>query len=276
MKTVGIPYSMSGDRLVPPVVLWPQQCPCCGSEANTYFLLQHRAREISSTDYSRTTTTTYYQLRWNVPYCQPCKGHATISSNLLLWISLVLIFLALGVFLILLSRIDPLVLSIILILGSFAAGAVIYQIFKRLLVRSKMSSACAHDAAAINVSDDFEKLYFHFYRNDQAEMFALMNHSEALDFVHPERPKVAPTASEAIIGRYRKIFAWVGGILVGSVFLLISCIYPLDGVPGYQLITEEDFSIIFAFLFSFLVGAGVGALLGGWLGTRLGGKVAAR
>jgi hypothetical protein len=73
--------------------------------------------------------------------------------------------------------------------------------------------------------------------------------------------------------RYQMMGAWIGALLVGSLFLVVSCLQPLDGVPGYKLITKEDFSIIFAFAFSFIVGAALGGILGGLFGSKIGGKM---
>lgn len=78
------------------------------------------------------------------------------------------------------------------------------------------------------------------------------------------------------VGRYQKVGAWIGALLLAPAFLVIACLQPIDGVPGYELITREDFSIIFGFAFSFLVGALVGAIVGIWLGSRAGKKRAAK
>jgi hypothetical protein len=77
----------------------------------------------------------------------------------------------------------------------------------------------------------------------------------------------------SVANRYQMMGAWIGALLVGSIFLVVSCLQPLDGVPGYKLITKEDFSIIFAFAFSFIVGAALGGGLGGLLGSKIGSKV---
>jgi tetratricopeptide (TPR) repeat protein len=81
---------------------------------------------------------------------------------------------------------------------------------------------------------------------------------------------------ERTVGNYQKAGAWIGPLLLAPTFLVIACLQPIDGVPGYQLITREDFSIIFGFAFSFLVGGLVGVLLGSWLGIRVGKKKAAK
>ena len=72
--------------------------------------------------------------------------------------------------------------------------------------------------------------------------------------------------------RYQMRGAWIAALLVGSLFLVVSCLQPLDGVPGYKLITKEDFSIIFAFAFSFIVGAALGGFLGGLFGSSIIGR----
>ncbi len=73
-----------------------------------------------------------------------------------------------------------------------------------------------------------------------------------------------------IIRKYKKIGTGIGALLVGIVFLIAACLQPLDGVPGYQLITKEDFSIAFGFAFSFAVGAVLGGVAGSRIGDRLG------
>lgn len=96
---------------------------------------------------------------------------------------------------------------------------------------------------------------------------------EALD-----RARRAATDEPArrIVGRHQKVGAWIGALVLGIAFLVAAGLQPIDGAPGYQLVTREDFSILFAFAFSFLIGALLGALLGGWLGVRAGKKRAAR
>lgn len=96
---------------------------------------------------------------------------------------------------------------------------------------------------------------------------------EALDRA---RRAAADEPYRRIVDRRQKVGAWIGALVLGIVFLVAACLQPIDGRPGYQLVTREDFSILFGFAFSFLVGALVGALLGSWLGIRAGKKRAAR
>lgn len=57
---------------------------------------------------------------------------------------------------------------------------------------------------------------------------------------------------------------------MGGLFLLVSIFQPIDGLPGYKLVTREDYSILFGFAFAFIVGAVVGYFLGGLAGKRIG------
>jgi hypothetical protein len=75
-----------------------------------------------------------------------------------------------------------------------------------------------------------------------------------------------------IIRKYEKTGAWIGAVVLGLVCLIISFFAPIDGEPGYKLITAQDFSIIFGFAFAVMVGASVGAIGGATLGRRYGQK----
>ncbi len=101
MKKVGVPYEMREGKLIMPPTVWPMRCPCCGSEkANANFKLECKAKYDSVTS-GTSTTSTYYPLEWQVPYCENCRTHATRVSNLLLIIVLLIL-------------ISPIVLSIAL------------------------------------------------------------------------------------------------------------------------------------------------------------------
>jgi hypothetical protein len=75
-----------------------------------------------------------------------------------------------------------------------------------------------------------------------------------------------------IIRKYKKTETWIGAVVLGLVCLIISFFAPIDGEPGYKLITPQDFSIIFGFAFAVMVGASVGAIGGATLGRRYGQK----
>lgn len=79
-----------------------------------------------------------------------------------------------------------------------------------------------------------------------------------------------------IIRKYEKTGAWIGAVVLGLVLLIISIFAPIDGEPGYKLITAKDFSIIFGFAFAVMVGASVGAIGGAALGRRYGQKKVAQ
>jgi hypothetical protein len=184
MKKVGIPYEMREGKLNMPPVNWPVRCPCCGSEkANTQYKLEHNARYVSVTS-GTTTSSTYYPLKWQVPYCENCKTHTTRSTNLLVIITVLTILspivlsLALGV-------VSDSASVLLLIIVSIISGIILYQILKRVLVVSKMTKACAHHRFAVFASDDMQRVFFHFYRDEQAALFAQANNSEVMDDIKP-------------------------------------------------------------------------------------------
>ena len=93
MKKVGIPFEMREGKLHMPPVNWPVRCPCCGSEkVDGQFKLEHRAREVSSST-TTSTSSTYYPLEWQVPYCEVCKAHAARTMSLFVVIIFVVIIL---------------------------------------------------------------------------------------------------------------------------------------------------------------------------------------
>jgi hypothetical protein len=184
MKKVGIPYEMREGKLNMPSTAWPLRCPCCGGDnANAHYKLEHKARDVSVTT-GTTTSSTFYPLEWQVPYCENCKTHTTRSTNLLVIITVLIIL-------------TPIVLSIalgvasdsgsvtLIIIGSLIIGVILYQILKRVLVVSKMSKACAHHRFAVFATDDERRIFFHFYRDDQAGLFAQLNNAELMDDVKP-------------------------------------------------------------------------------------------
>jgi tetratricopeptide (TPR) repeat protein len=86
------------------------------------------------------------------------------------------------------------------------------------------------------------------------------------------RGEISTKARAAAEGRPARIGALIGAVLLGSLSFIAAWFQPMDGVPGYMLITREDWSIVFGFAFAFAVGAFVGAGIGYSLGRRLGRK----
>lgn len=76
--------------------------------------------------------------------------------------------------------------------------------------------------------------------------------------------------------RWKRVFAWIGAITGAGIFVAASCLQPIDGVPGYKLITKEDPSILFGFMLAGLVGGVVGLLPGRWIGGLIGDRLAQR
>jgi len=184
MKKVGIRYEFQEGKMIFPPIVWPQRCPCCGSEQiSAQYLLNHRAR-YTSTTVGRTTTSTYFPLHWSIPYCEPCKKHAHQQSNLAGVIILLDLLLMLALLFTLASRVNDL-LIVVLLAGSILAAVILYQILLRLVVFPKLTEACTHSSYAVTASDDAQMVFFHFYRNEHAELFAQLNHSEAIEAIKP-------------------------------------------------------------------------------------------
>lgn len=78
-----------------------------------------------------------------------------------------------------------------------------------------------------------------------------------------------------ILRYYQKRWGIIGAVVLGLIFLAIAMLQPIDGVPGYQLVRAEDWSIVWGFAFSFVVGAVVGYGLGTIYGSRVGSRKAA-
>jgi hypothetical protein len=184
VKKVGIPYEMREGKLNMPPVNWPVRCPCCGSEkANTEYTLEHNARYVSVTS-GTTTSSTYYPVKWQVPYCENCKIHTERSTNIL-YIIVFLVILSPIVLSIALGVVSDSARVLLLIIGSIIAGIVLYQILLRTWVASKMNKSCAHHRFAVFATDDARRIYFHFYRDEQAALFAQANNSEVMDDIKP-------------------------------------------------------------------------------------------
>jgi hypothetical protein len=81
-----------------------------------------------------------------------------------------------------------------------------------------------------------------------------------------------PNSDHSIIRRYQVRGALAGGILGGILMTVIAAFQPIDGKPGYQLISTKDYSFLLAIGFTFVAGAMglgyVGAKVGVWLGKR--------
>jgi hypothetical protein len=184
MKKVGVPYKMREGKLHLPPTAWPMRCPCCGSDnANAHYKLEHKARGVSVTS-GTTTTSTYYPLEWQVPYCENCIIHTSRSTNLLVIITVLIILMPI-VLAIALGVASDSGSVLLLIIGSLIIGIILYQVLKRLLVNSKMSKACAHHRFAIFATSDEQRIFFHFYRDEQAALFAQANNSEPMDDEKP-------------------------------------------------------------------------------------------
>ena len=82
--------------------------------------------------------------------------------------------------------------------------------------------------------------------------------------------------TEEIVQRWRIIGGSIGAGIVGGLGFLVSWYQPIDGEPGYKLITPEDFSIIFGFLLAAGVFGFVGFVVGYFIGGSVGENIAFR
>jgi len=76
-----------------------------------------------------------------------------------------------------------------------------------------------------------------------------------------------------IIRIFKVVFRVLGILLLGGIALIIAMLQPIDGIPGYKLITQEDYSIIFGFALTFGFGGVVGYFVGGLFGESIGVRV---
>lgn len=184
MKKVGIPYEIREEKLYMSSILWSQKCLCCGSEKDTtMYDLEHKAR-YESTASGTTTTSSYYPLAWKVPYCERCKAHAAQVTNLL-WGIIFLAILMPVVLVIALGAESSTLIFILLSAVSAVVGVILYQALFRLLISPKMTGNCAHHAYAVFAADDKKSVFFHFYNEEQATIFARMNNAELMDAEKP-------------------------------------------------------------------------------------------
>lgn len=188
MKKVKIPYTMQagtmGIQLVMPPVAWPGKCPCCGSaHPDQLFTLDFKAR-YSSSMVGNTTTSTYYPLSWQVPFCKTCLAHVKKLENLTYIIIAACILLPILIPIIFGFVSNGLLVAVVLV-GCIILGLLTYQMALRLFIRPKMSKSCAHHRYPVFASDAESAVEFNFYNDAIVDEFALLNQSEA---VFTEKP----------------------------------------------------------------------------------------
>jgi len=72
------------------------------------------------------------------------------------------------------------------------------------------------------------------------------------------------------------LFGLLGIVICGGIALIISMLQPIDGIPGYKLITQEDYSIIFGLGLAFLFAAVIGYFIGKAIGAEIGNGITER
>lgn len=172
---VSIPYELRENKLWMQTIVWPDQCPCCGSSTQLgKFEYFHQTRYSQVTTGTQTTTTSY-PLVWEVPYCLECQEHAQTATS---W-KYGIIGICLFVPLILWLAIDapPLLLYALFIVG----GLVLYKIIVETVVKSKLKPTCLDYSIAFWASSpptDEHRIIFNFDMEAYARRFAELNQAE--------------------------------------------------------------------------------------------------
>lgn len=188
MKKVNIPYTLQespmGMQLVMPSITFPSKCPCCGStHPDRSYTLDFKARHTSST-VGTASTSTYYPLSWQVPFCRACLAHVKKLENLTYIIIAACILLPI-ILPIVFGFVSYGLLIVAVLIGCIILGVVTYQIALRLFIRPKMSRSCAHHRYPLFATDAVSAVEFNYYNDAIAEEFALLNHREAVPTEKP-------------------------------------------------------------------------------------------
>ena len=161
-----------------------QKCVCCGAEVdNISYEIVYKA-QLQKTTAGSTTTSNFYPLTWQVPYCDRCKTHATQTSNLFMVIVVLCILMPI-VSVFALGKTSSTMAFLIALAASIILGIIAYQVLLRTVVFSKMTDSCTHYADALFGSEDETHIFFNFYNDEIAEGFAQMNRAELMDTVKP-------------------------------------------------------------------------------------------
>lgn len=179
---VSIPYELRDDALWMQKIVWPDQCPCCGSSTDlgktTY---AHKARYSQVTTGTQTTTLSY-PLNWEVPYCLECQAHVKTAEHWKAGIVASCLFVPL----ILVLAIDASSTMLFLLMYALfiVGGLVLHRIIVETVVKSRLKPACLdYDVAfwASSPPTDEHSIIFNFKREAYAREFAELNQA-ALEF----------------------------------------------------------------------------------------------
>lgn len=176
MHQVILPYLKNQGELYIQTLQWPEQCACCGGEANKVYMLSHAA------EYTLvgTNQASYYSLNWAVPYCRTCLRHINLPSAIdsVLVLSVIALWVGIGYGLFLMGLAEN-VFGIGLFILSLAILAFIgYRLREPLHNRlASTTPACTRQNCAIDVTSSAsqQQVKLVFFNDDYANAFIRLN-----------------------------------------------------------------------------------------------------
>lgn len=173
------PKNPSKEILVLPGLQWPQKCACCLQTEELGRCALEREVPMPGEKVAL--------LRWQVPYCGPCRVHAKNAARLLAPTILagLGLYLAFGYLLFINGLVEDNVLGYSIAFGLLAVVCVVayllYRLAGNLFVKPKMTGRCSHHAYAAAVpqhtlmEEKQIQLVFVFNNDAYGEEFAAMN-----------------------------------------------------------------------------------------------------
>lgn len=173
------PENPAGEVLALAGAAWPQKCACCLEEDEVgSSMVEHKVEMPGRKE---------AVIRWQVPYCAPCREHARNAAQLAtpaLVLGLVL-YVAIGYLLFINGFVkeNPLgygiAFGLAIAVTLFSYGA--YRLARKQLAESKMKESCSHHAWALSVPQhtlmegERIQIVFVFDNDVYAEEFAALN-----------------------------------------------------------------------------------------------------
>jgi hypothetical protein len=176
------PENPGKEVLVLAGLVWPQKCACCLEEGNVGSnTVEHKVELYDKKEAI---------IRWQVPYCAPCRDHARNAARLstpALVLGLVL-YVVIGYVLFINGYVEenPLGYGIAfsLAIAVTLISYVIYRLVRKQTAEDKMKETCSHHAWALTVpkhtlmEGDLIELVFVFDSDAYGDAFRSMNIEE--------------------------------------------------------------------------------------------------